>query len=139
MQTVDFAEQHRYLAQELSVEKDVEIKTVVLKDMSLRDQIQMATETNIFITSCGGSAVTAMFLPRGATAILFYNEEGEKGKQAISARLDWNLFNHLSYIRTLWFPSKTMDEKHDLITLSEVVKGALNRQRLEFEQSSNEN
>jgi hypothetical protein len=125
-------EHRRLLAQEFTGD-NVEAKTVVLKRMSLREQIQMAAETDLFITGCGGGAVTATFLPKGATAIIYFNEQGGQKQNkptGLPARLDWDLFNHLSYIRVLWFPSMTMYREHDLETLVEVVRDAMNRQRL---------
>jgi len=132
MRNLDFTLQRRLLEHELKDEK-VEVTTVVLKDMSLHEQIQLATETNIFISGCGGGAVTATFLPKGATAIIFFNEAGGRRQNkdtGLPARLDWDLFNHLSYIRVLWFPSTTMNKKHDLKILLEIVKDTLHRQRL---------
>jgi Glycosyltransferase 61 len=129
---LDFTEQRFQLEEALS-DEDVEVKTVVFQDMSLHEQMQLATETNIFISGCGGGAVTAMFLPKGATAIIFFNEKGGQVRRkptGLPARLDWDIFNHMSYIRVLWFPSLTMNEEHDLKSLVEVVKDTLKRQRL---------
>jgi hypothetical protein len=131
IRNLDFTEQRRLLEHELK-DENVEVKTVVLKDMSLHEQMRLATETNIFISGCGGGAVTATFLPRGATAIIFFNEAGgQKQNKAtgLPAQLDWDLFNHLSYIRVLWFPSTTMNKIHDLKTLLEVVKYTIKSQR----------
>ena len=128
---MDFTSQRILLEHELR-DENVEVTTVVLKDMSLHEQVQLATETNIFISGCGGGAVTATFLPKGATAIIFFNEVGGRRQNkdtGLPARLDWDLFNHLSYIRVLWFPSTTMYKKHDLKILLEIVKDTLHRQR----------
>jgi len=132
IRSLNFAEQRLFLQRELQHD-DVNIKSVVLKDMSLYEQVQLATETDLFITGCGGGAVTAIFLPKGATTIIYFNEQGGQRQNkptGLPARLDWDLFNHLSYIHVLWFPSTTLNRKHDLMTLTEVVRDTIRRTRI---------
>jgi hypothetical protein len=130
---LDFTEQHKYLTQTLSGE-GVDVSKVVLKDLSLKEQVQLASETSIFITGCGGGAVTATFLPRGAAAIIYYSEEGGQKQNVatgLPARLDWDLFNHLSYLHVHWFPRLTMNTQDDLDTLLQLVRDTLHRQKQE--------
>ena len=129
LRVLSFGPQYDYLAAKLRG-YNVEITTVVLKNMTALEQVRLATETTIFITVCGGGAVTATFLPKGATAILYYHEHGgQKHNQAthLPARLDWDLFNHLSYLHVHWFPIQTMNSPLDLNLLVMVVRDALDR------------
>mmetsp|Transcript_18916 Transcript_18916/g.28756 ORF Transcript_18916/g.28756 Transcript_18916/m.28756 type:complete len:549 (-) Transcript_18916:143-1789(-) len=81
---------------------DVEIVQVRLSSMSVMEQIRMVSGASIFITMCGGGAISAMFLPRGASMFAFYNEgDGEGGTPA---RLDWDLLNNIGYLRLHWLP-----------------------------------
>jgi hypothetical protein len=132
----DFTEQHKYLTQALGDEGvDVDVSTVILKDLSLKEQVQLASETSIFISGCGGGAVTATFLPRGAAAIIYYSEAGGQKHNAatgLPARLDWDLFNHLSYLHVHWFPRLTMNTQEDLNTLLQLVRDTLHRQKQEI-------
>lgn len=130
---LNFTEQHKYLTKVLGVEGlDVDISSVVLKDLSLKEQVQLATETSVFISACGGAAVTATFLPKGATAVIFFSETGGQKHNAatgLPARLDWDLFNHLAYLHVHWMPTGSMDTQDDLDTLLNVVRDALHRQK----------
>lgn len=111
----------------------ISIETYSMKDLSVKEQVKIASETAIFITICGGGAVTGMFLPKGAAVILYYLEHGgvEYGVQThLPAFLDWDLFNNLAYLRTHWLPTQTMDQRVDLRALVLLV-----RQELEMIQS----
>jgi hypothetical protein len=46
-------------------------------------------------------------------------------KTNTTARLDWDYFEHASYLRTHWLPTETMDDKDDLQILIEFVKHEL--------------
>jgi hypothetical protein len=82
-----------------------------LKTLSLREQMRIATETLFYFSACGGSVVTATFLPRGASLILFYSVM--KGPTR-PARLDFDLLNNLPYVRVHWFP-RTFMYKSDVV------------------------
>eukprot|EP00980_Cylindrotheca_fusiformis_P027118 scaffold18918_cov44-Cylindrotheca_fusiformis.AAC.1 len=45
----------------------VSVESYILKDLSLEEQVEIAGQTSIFVTGCGGGAVTATFLPKGAS------------------------------------------------------------------------
>lgn len=79
---------------------DMEIVKVQMSTLNMMDQIELMSTTSIFVTVCGGGAVSAAFLPKGASLLLFFNEyEGLKNSPA---RLDWDMWNNLGYIRTHW-------------------------------------
>jgi hypothetical protein len=88
-----------------------------MSQLSLRDQAEITSQAAIFVTAVGGGAMTATFLRRGASLILFYEAKGgrrgnrETGKPA---RLDWDLLNHASHLRVHWLPIETCDETNDL-------------------------
>ena len=106
----------------------IEVKRYVFKRLSAREQVKIASEAAIFITVCGGGAVTATFLPHGAAAILYYAETGgSQGNRAtgLPARLDWDLFNNMGYLRTHWLPSNTMDTDDDIDIFVKLVRHEL--------------
>jgi hypothetical protein len=104
--------------------KEVVVESYIFKGYSLKKQIEIASRASIFITACGGGAVTATFLPRGASVFLYFAEDGglTKGHYTDSpARLDWDLFNNLGYLRVHWIPKTwtLRDEAEVLITMIE--------------------
>lgn len=112
----DFS-QHKKLLQESFHTSYATVESYVFSELSMTEQVKIASEASIFITSCGGGAVTSMFLPRGSSAIMFYLEYGGvvQGKQSNQpARLDWDLFNNMSYLKVHWLPGGTMKEESNL-------------------------
>lgn len=81
---------------------DLDIQRSYLPDLNLVEQVELVSTTSIYITVCGGGAVSATFLPKGAALFIFFHEEEGTGKTP--ARLDWDYFNHISYVRTHWLP-----------------------------------
>ena len=128
---LDFTKHETILQRKLDP-LEVTVESHILKDLTLQEQVKLATQTSIFITGCGGGAVTATFLPKGATLIIFYNEVGGRvgNKQTnLPARLDWDYFNNLAYINVHWFPSGTRYNAEDLASFLSVVRDDLNRRR----------
>jgi hypothetical protein len=106
----------------------VQVEAYTMKELTVQQQVKMASEAAIFISMCGGGAVTGMFLPKGASVILYYLEHGgvERGVMTGShAHLDWDLFNHLSHVRTHWMPTATMDQRVDLRALVLLIQNEL--------------
>jgi hypothetical protein len=124
---IDFTSQIDFLRKSFHP-KYVSVESYVFKDMSLVEQIKIASQATIFITGCGGGAVTATFLPRGGSVFIYYLENGgmlnnkETGKPA---RLDWDLFNNLAYLRVHWLPKQTMQKETDLRALLFLVQHEL--------------
>lgn len=126
---MDFSKQIQTLEASFPSELIV-VESYVMKDLSVREQVKIASEAAVFVTICGGGAVTGMFLPKGAAVILYYLEHGgvEFGVMTGKpAHLDWDLFNNLAHLRTHWLPTQTMDQRVDLRTLVLLV-----RQEVEF-------
>lgn len=75
--------------------------------------------------------MTATFLPRGASLIVFYNPSGGFDFDAFAlngraARLDWDLLNNASHLRVHWLPITTMNSPEDLELLLQLVRHELN-------------
>jgi hypothetical protein len=124
---IDFSTQMDVLRRTFNP-KYVSVESYVLKDLSLVEQVEIASRASIFITGCGGGAVTATFLPKGSSVLLYYVEDGglkngrETGKPA---RLDWDLFNNLGYLKVHWLPKTTMRSEVDLRSLVLLVQHEL--------------
>jgi hypothetical protein len=132
---LNFTLQIDYLRAVLPAEK-VHIEASTLWESSMREQIQIAQQSNIFVSTCGGSSMTATFLPRGASLILFYNpvggfdfadseRTGQARRNGRAARLDWDLMNHASHLRVHWLPITSMDSDDDLELLLRLVQHEL--------------
>lgn len=116
-------------------ENQATVRSITMRDLSLEDQIQVALESAIFVTVCGGGAVTATFLPPGSTLIIYYAEDGgydywknnytsnlpEYDFKAQPARLDWDLLANAAHLKVHWLPLKTMESNADLQVLEQLV------------------
>ena len=112
----DFAE-HKELLEKNFVSSFVSVESYVFSKMSLADQLEVASRASIFITVCGGGSVTAMFMPKGSSVIFFYQEDGgivNNKPTGKPARLDWDLFNNMAYLKVHWLPSGTARAKADM-------------------------
>eukprot|EP00536_Pseudo-nitzschia_multiseries_P014408 jgi/Psemu1/291431/fgenesh1_pg.697_\ len=110
------------------------ISTVTLADLPLREQLELISQPTrpnehiIFVSANGGGTMTAFFLPRGSSMILYYNERGGRdyfsnGKNTGGqAMLDWDLMNNLGYVRTHWLPIGSMNEPEGLDALVQLVR-----------------
>jgi hypothetical protein len=132
---LNFTRQVDYL-QDFLPDSKVRIEALTLWESTMHEQIQIAAQSNIFVSTCGGASMTATFLPRGATLILFYNpvggfdffeleQTGEASRNGRAARLDWDLMNHASHLRVHWLPITTMDTAEDLELLLRLVQHEL--------------
>jgi hypothetical protein len=107
------------------------VESYQFSTFTINEQIQMVSRAAVFVTTCGGGAVTATFLPRGASVLVIFLEKGgvENNKgSGKPARLDWDYFvsvppilnsyvnaavltfaptwwqNNLGYLRVSWVP-----------------------------------
>lgn len=93
------------------------VQSIAFSSKPVADQLAIASETAIYVTACGGGAVTATFLPKGAALVLYYVENGgvQNNRQTgLPARLDWDVFNNMAWIRSHWLASGTMDNSTDI-------------------------
>jgi hypothetical protein len=102
----------------------VRVQKIDFPTKSLQEQVKIASESAIYVTGNGGGAVTAMFLPRGASVILYFLEDGGKENNRPSggpAMLDWDLFNNMAWIRSHWLPANTRDSANAIDILVKLV------------------
>lgn len=110
-----------------------------LSKLSLKEQVEIMRDAAIFVTACGGGAVTASFLPRSATAIIFYGHDSGmlNGRDnGTPARLDFDYFNNMAYIRTHWIGMTRRDiyrMKKDDRNAKEKENTLLNKRREDVE------
>lgn len=107
----------------------VVVEEHVLSELSLSEQVQLATETSVFVSVVGGSACTASFLPRGSSVILFFNDvnefTGRSPRKDFPSMIDWDWWENASYLQVQWLPMRTMDLDVDLRALTEVIRGVI--------------
>ena len=107
------------------------VEAYQFKDLSLQEQMEIASRTAIFITVCGGGAVTGMFLPPGASVILYYHERGgvrttpKYFETGTPAMLDWDLYNSLTHLRVHWLPKVKMNQMIDEMALVALIRHEL--------------
>ncbi|GMI48869.1 hypothetical protein TrCOL_g7273 [Triparma columacea] len=119
--SLSFDKQVKILRERLGGDdSDVVINQVKFAEYSVEEQAKIAIESSVMITAVGGGAVTATFLPKGATLVLFFPFDNNHQK-GTAARLDWDYFNNAAYMRTHWFPIETMNEDESLTALADLV------------------
>mmetsp|Transcript_19968 Transcript_19968/g.41744 ORF Transcript_19968/g.41744 Transcript_19968/m.41744 type:complete len:502 (-) Transcript_19968:38-1543(-) len=106
-------------------EDEAIVKVVQFSTMTSEEQIKLAAESSIMLTAVGGGSVTSMFLPKGASLILFYAKTPSQRSNLIPARLDWDYFNNAAYLRTHWFPIEGMDETKSLTEMGKLIRHEL--------------
>ena len=128
---LDFARQLQHLRQTVNdkgTTTNIQIDDYSMWEYSLADQVRLARQTHIWITTCGGGVMTATFLPAGSSLIVYYNPTGgldfAHKLQATGqpARLDWDLLNNIGHLRVHWLPISTMDTAGDLELLTSLVR-----------------
>ena len=107
-------------------QQKIQVQSITMKDLSLEEQMRVATESAIFVTVSGGGAVTATFLPPGSTLIVYYLEDGgfdfwNYSYTYTPARLDWDLLGNAAHLQVHWLPIKSMESKEDLNVLKHLV------------------
>lgn len=100
--SASFQSHFDHLKQYIAPKYNVDIQMVNLSKMKLSEQIELMAGTSILITMCGGGAVTATFLPKGASLFVYFNEQDGHGRTP--ARLDWDFLNNMGHVRTHWLP-----------------------------------
>mmetsp|Transcript_2354 Transcript_2354/g.5412 ORF Transcript_2354/g.5412 Transcript_2354/m.5412 type:complete len:408 (-) Transcript_2354:71-1294(-) len=127
MRSLDFAKQIKYLQLAFSPSY-VSVESYVFSELSLAEQLEIASQASIFVTSCGGGAVTSMFLPKRSSVLMYYLEEGGVVDNKLTgkpARLDWDLFNNMSHLKVHWLPSGTMNTDADTKALLFLIQHEL--------------
>lgn len=123
----DFTKQ-KELVQQSFDPSYVSVESYVFSEMSVAKQLEVASQASIFITSCGGGAVSSMFMPKGSTVIFYYLEDGgviDGRSSGKPARLDWDLFNNMAYLKVHWLPAGTMQTDADTKALLFLIQHEL--------------
>lgn len=126
----------------LGIVPDVLVEAHEFRRFGLKAQVDMVSRAAVYVTACGGGAVTASFLPRGASVLVYFSPVGgvENNRPTDKpARLDWDYFNNASYLRVHWIPvpfSSRRSHAQDLDTFTDLVLHELQvvyRERLQRE------
>jgi hypothetical protein len=140
--SLDFTLQIAALKRELqknNTDIDVRIESHQMKQYSLKEQAELVSKAAIYVTGCGGGAVTATFLPKGSSLLLYYVANGGVENNRASgkpARLDWDYFNNMAYTRVHWIPQRKreIDEEGNLfVLLIQHELEIIQREREEYE------
>ena len=128
----DFTEQVQLLRNTFPPEQ-LSVEQVDLSALSSwRDRIVSAAQSHFYLSVMGGgeSILPALFLPRGATLILFFNDQQEyvRGKKRTSTRpvmLNWDVWQHLSHVRVHWMPLRTRNNPQDREVLLSLIRNEM--------------
>ncbi len=128
----DFHRQIDRLRQELPTSEAL-VQSFVMSELPLNEQIRIATTSVVYMSAIGGATVTATFLPKGASLVLFLNDvdqfvDDDPAKGPVY--MDWDFWNNASYLRVHWLPISTMDESADLEVLVKLVGNELGMKKL---------
>jgi len=105
--------------------KSVIVKPADFLHTNVKEQTDLVHDASIMITSAGSGAVTAMFLPRGSSLIIYYDDEFSEGEHVESGHLDWDFWNNLSYLRVHWLPIRRMHKRNDTNTLLHLIQAEI--------------
>merc|ERR1712238_124104 len=109
---------------------DIQVQLYKFSELSLEEQITLASKAAIFVTISGGGAITASFLPRGGSVMLYYQETGgisNNRPSGLPARLDWDFFNHAGYLHVHWLPVGSLYKKDDTTQQEHLILTELSR------------
>ncbi|KAL3908732.1 MAG: hypothetical protein SGILL_008371 [Bacillariaceae sp.] len=114
---LDFGRQIAYLKGHLAEAgmNHVEIEVYAFADHTFKEQMEIISQATILVTANGGGAATSIFLPKGASLVLFFNDkEKHRGQYETKQPLDFDYFNNLGYIRSHWMPISSREHQRDL-------------------------
>jgi hypothetical protein len=120
---------------------DVVVRPLVLADLPLKQQLQVVSETAVYISVMGGSAVFASFLPRGSTVVLFFNDahdwviDEETREPILPVKMDWDFFNNAAYLQVHWFPVSTMNTEADMKVLVSTIRNGIEKRKRDAKKS----
>ena len=83
------------------------VQVVDMAKLSIDEQARLVQNTIVYITNHGGGSASAVFLPRGATLMIFHGI----GRLGEPKMLDRHFWNSLAYARTLWIHP---EQHHDV-------------------------
>jgi hypothetical protein len=128
--SLDFRKQIQALETKLSARSGglalpkVIVEGHTFSKFTVKEQVDMASKAAVYVTACGGGAITATFLPRGASLLLYYAETGGVKSNRLNgdpARLDWDYMNNLGYLRVHWLPQSSRYTKEDTDIVTDLI------------------
>jgi hypothetical protein len=125
LRSISFTDQMKWVKERIP---EAQVEAYTLKNLTLHEQVEIASQTAVFVSLCGGGAVTGMFLPKGASVIIYYAENGgtRNGKRDYSpALLDWDILNSMSHLRVHWVPRNSRASELDLQVLVMIIRNEL--------------
>ena len=84
--------------------------------LSFKEQAELALDTAVFVTNHGGGSSTSVFLPRGASVLLYHTP---------NVKFDRRYYETLSYLRTVWIPVEEYDNTEKLMGVAEAALEAI--------------
>jgi hypothetical protein len=123
-----FSQQQAALQQAFSP-KELVLQEQHLSELTFRQRIELAVQTNFYISVVGSGAIPAFFMPRGSTLILYYNNdetvESVRRNATKPIMMDWDLWNNMSHLRVHWLPLRTMNKTGDLRVLVDLIRNEM--------------
>ena len=132
-----FGAQNEALRKHFEIGQELIVRGHRMEKLSLQEQAAVTSDAAVFVTANGGGAVTATFLPPGATLIVYYEATGGFRKNVHTgepARLDWDLLNHASHLRVHWIPLEDMDSPKNVRFFVELVRNEIDIIQTHYEQ-----
>jgi hypothetical protein len=136
--SLDFSKEIKALT-EAELGPDVRIYSHQMKKYPLREQAELVSQAAIYVTGCGGGAVTATFLPKGSSLIVYFGEKGgveNNRNSGLPARLDWDYINNMAYTRVHWIGQNSKHTEESLngfVTLIKHEVEIIRRERAEYD------
>jgi len=84
--------------------------------LSFKEQGELALDTAVFVSNHGGGSSTSIFLPKGASVLLYHTP---------NVKFDHRYYETLSYLRTVWIPLKDYNNTEKLMGLAEAALEAI--------------
>lgn len=101
---------------------NIVVESYQFSELTMEEEIEIIARSSILITVCGGGAVSSMFLPRGASLVMFYAEQKER---VANAKLDFDYMNNMGYVRAHWLSTKNMNAAPSLDAFVKLIQNEL--------------
>lgn len=85
---------------------NVVVSSHSFSNYTLTKQIEVTSKAAVFVSACGSGTFPAFFLPKGATLIIYGDDE---------MMLDWDLWNNYGHIGVYWLSLSKRKRETDLL------------------------
>ena len=109
----NFTEEMAGVAQKFGPKIDVQ--AIAMWNHTILQQIELVSQSSIYVSVAGGGAFPAYFLPKGASLILYASRK--------RGMLDWDLWNNYRDVHVHWLDL----DSHDVDVLVKLVGAELHR------------